>query len=46
MNRAPTRRNNWYLHTALEYHDRMEYTNTMPTAARLLAEVGITDLKC
>ena len=46
VNRAPTRRNNWYLHTALDYHDRMEYRNTMPTAARLLAEVGITDIKC
>jgi biotin synthase len=46
VNRAPKRRSNWYLHSALEYRDRMEYTNTMPTAARLLAEIGVTDIKC
>jgi biotin synthase len=46
VNRAPRRRSNWYLHTALEYRDHMEYTNTMSTAARLLAEIGVTDIKC
>ena len=41
INRAPGYRNNWYLHSALEYRDRMEYRNTIATASQLLKESGI-----
>lgn len=41
INRVPAYRNNWYLHSALEYRDRMEYRNTIATASKLLKESGI-----
>ncbi len=41
VNRVPGYRNNWYLHSALSYHDRMEFRNTIETAGRLLKETGI-----
>lgn len=41
INRIPGYKNNWFLHSALEYHDRMEYRNTIPTASKLLKESGI-----
>lgn len=41
INRVPGYRNNWYLHSALDYHDRMEFCNTIETAGPLLKEAGI-----
>lgn len=41
INRAPGYRNNWYLHSALDYHDHIEYRNTIKTGSRLLNECGV-----
>lgn len=44
INRTPAYRNNWYLHSALDYHDRMEFRNTLETDLRLLKECGIENV--
>jgi biotin synthase len=44
VNRVPGYKNNWYLHSALEYRDRMEYRNTIATAEKLLKESGIEEV--
>ncbi len=45
INRIPDYRTNWYLHTMIEYRERMEYCNTIETASRLLKESGIIDIE-
>jgi biotin synthase len=41
INRVPGYRPNWYLHSALDYHDRMEFCNTISIASPLLKEAGV-----
>jgi biotin synthase len=41
INRVPGYRHNWYLHSAVDYHDRMEFCNTITVAEPLLKEAGI-----
>lgn len=41
VNRTPGYQNNWYLHSALDYSDHMEYINTIETSSKLLKECGI-----
>jgi len=42
VNRTPHYQSNWYLHQALDYHEGLEFRNTISTATRFLQEMGMS----